>query len=144
MLRACSLWQTTCGVQGSCRIYNRHQLMLYWLGVHIFYKFGSLLCWGGAILTYKPEPETVNYGIPQQVWNNVDYLGHWQRRKWFISSIDVDGIWLIFATNWSKIHYICNHYYIILFNRLLEDLSDIIPCRYHRNASVWLAPYLTQ
>ena len=67
LFRACSLWQTTCGVQGSCRIYNRHQLMLYWLGVHIFYKFGSLLCWGGAILTYKPEPETVNYGIPQQV-----------------------------------------------------------------------------
>ena len=59
LFRACSLWQTTCGVKGSCRLYHRHELMLYWLGVHLVYKFLSILCWGGAMLTYKPGAETV-------------------------------------------------------------------------------------
>ena len=31
--------------------------MYTWLGLHIVYKILGLLCWLGAILTYKPQPE---------------------------------------------------------------------------------------
>ena len=52
---ACSLWQTTCGDRGSCRLYDRYHLMLTWLLLHIVYKVLGILCWVGAYLTYKPK-----------------------------------------------------------------------------------------
>ena len=55
--RVCILWQQTCGENGSCRLYDREQFMHTWLGLHLVYKVLGLLCWLGAILTYKPQAE---------------------------------------------------------------------------------------
>ena len=57
--RACILWQQSCGENGSCRLYNRENFMLTWLGIHLVYKLIGLLFWLGAILTYHPSNEEV-------------------------------------------------------------------------------------
>jgi len=58
IFRTCSLWEMTCGEQGSCRLYDRHSFMLTWMGLHLVYKCIGLTCWLGAVLTYKPQPHS--------------------------------------------------------------------------------------
>lgn len=37
--------------------------MYTWLGLHFIYKILGLLCWLGAILTYKPQTEEKNQNV---------------------------------------------------------------------------------
>ena len=71
IFRTCSLWQTNEGERGSCLLYNRKQLMLTWFSCHVVYKSLGLLCWGGAIVTYKPAVDSVMNCYYQLFANNT-------------------------------------------------------------------------
>lgn len=53
--KTCALWQTSCGENGSCRLYDRENFMYTWIGLHLVYKILGLACWFLSIFTYKPD-----------------------------------------------------------------------------------------
>ena len=51
---ACTIWQETCGTQGSCWIYDRDKVTWNIIAISVAVKFVACLTFFSAYLVYKP------------------------------------------------------------------------------------------